>query len=148
MDDTVTREFEKAWNILKQGLQPSQRATDAMAMFQQVQDAKRKRMAMNPQPGQGQPAAPAQQQWGQNPAAQPMGRPMGQPSQPQQNPMGQQQQQGVYPGHDTSGWNADPMTGKTWVQPQQQQQQPNPAAQQQTQQQNPQQQQRCPTCGR
>jgi len=79
MDDTVTREFEKAWNILKQG-QPSQRATDAMAMFQQVQDAKRQRMAMNPQ---------QQNPMGQQPMPQPAAQQQQQQVQ-QQNPQQQQ----------------------------------------------------------
>jgi hypothetical protein len=92
MDDTVTREFEEAWNLLKQGLQPSQRATDAMALFQQVQEAKRQRMAMNPQ--QGQKMAPTQQQqWGSQMGTQP-------PQQPPQGSIAQQlqpqQQQNPY----------------------------------------------------
>ncbi len=75
----MTREFEEAWNLLKQGLQPSQRATDAMALFQQVQEAKRQRMAMNPQ----------QQQWGPQLGTQPTQRPP-QGSLPQQQQQPQQ----------------------------------------------------------
>jgi len=52
--EPISKAFRTGWSVVKQPPEPSQKATDAMAMFQQVQEAKRKRMAM-----QGGAAAPA-----------------------------------------------------------------------------------------